>query len=70
MDKRTWCGLVIENLAEMDQAIEAISEDEYYKMLENIKPWQRAVSTGFFAKSAAIEAIRYINLGFEDYLIE
>ncbi|HGF7723027.1 TPA: beta-1,6-galactofuranosyltransferase [Enterococcus faecium] len=68
--KERGVGLIIDNLADIDQAIEAISEEEYYRMLENIKPWQRAVSTGFFAKGAAIEAVHYVNLGFEDYLIK
>ncbi|KSU17519.1 beta-1,6-galactofuranosyltransferase [Lactococcus lactis] len=62
-------GIVIDQLGDLEKAIESISEEDYYKMLNNLKPWQRAVSSGFFAKTAAIEAVRYINLGFTDYLI-
>lgn len=68
--KERGVGVVIDNLSDIEQAINAVTEDEYYKMLENIKPWQRAVSTGFFAKGAAIEAVRYVNLGITDYLIQ
>ncbi|MEG1486119.1 beta-1,6-galactofuranosyltransferase [Lactococcus sp.] len=67
--KERGVGLVIDKLSDLDQAINAVSEEDYYKMLENIKPWQRAVSTGFFAKGAAVEAVRFVNLGFKDYLI-
>ncbi|WFR75726.1 beta-1,6-galactofuranosyltransferase [Lactococcus lactis] len=67
--KERGVGLVIEGLGELEQAIENMSEKDYDQMLENIKPWQRAVSSGFFAKAAAIEAVRYLNLGFTDYLI-
>ncbi|MDC2815401.1 beta-1,6-galactofuranosyltransferase [Leuconostoc suionicum] len=63
-------GLVIEDLANIEAAVDAVSEEDYYKMLENIKPWQRAVSTGFFAKGAAVEAVRYVNLGFKDHLVK
>ena len=67
--KKQGVGVVIDNLGEVEQAIGRLSEDEYYKMIDNINPWQQAVSTGFFAKAAAIEAIGYINLGLSDYLI-
>lgn len=63
-------GVVIDDLSELSAALEAISEEDYYQMLERLKPWQRAVSTGFFAKGVAIEAIRTLNLGFTDYLIQ
>lgn len=62
-------GVIIDELSDLDAALEAVSEEAYYKMLDCIKPWQRAVSTGFFAKGAAIEAVRHVNLGFTDYLI-
>lgn len=63
-------GVVIESLAEIGDVINNISQEDYKQMLENIKPWQHAISTGFFAKNAALEAIRYINLGFKEYLVE
>lgn len=59
-------GLVINSISEIDERVKNLSESEYQKMVENIKPWQRAVSSGFFAKEAAIEAIRYLELGFRD----
>jgi hypothetical protein len=62
-------GVVIDQLGDLEKAIGSVSEEDYYRMLDNIKPWQSAVSSGFFAKTAAIEAVRYINLGFTDYLI-
>lgn len=67
--KERGVGVVIDQLGDLKQAIENVTEEDYYKMLDNIKPWQRAVSTGFFAKGAAMEAVRYTNLGFTDYLI-
>lgn len=67
--KEQGVGIIIDNLSDIDKKIDEISESDYYKMIENIKPWQRAVSSGFFAKSAAMEALRYVNLGFTDYII-
>ncbi|MET3357707.1 UNVERIFIED_ORG: hypothetical protein ABIC58_001067 [Leuconostoc holzapfelii] len=63
-------GIVIDRLVDIEAAIEAVSEDDYYKMLDNVKPWQKAVSNGFFAKGAALEAVRYVNLGIQDYLVK
>lgn len=67
--KEQGVGIVINELADLKGALEEVSETAYYQMLERLKPWQRAVTRGFFAKGAAMEAIRYINLGFTDYLI-
>lgn len=62
-------GLVIDSIADVETAINALTEADYNQMLINLKPWQEAVTSGFFAKQAAIEAVRYLELGFEDQLV-
>lgn len=62
-------GIVIDDLGDLGEAINGVSEKDYDQMLDNLKPWQRAVTSGFFAKGAAIEAVRVLNLGFTDTLI-
>lgn len=61
-------GLVIKNLNEIEEAINSVTEDEYYQMVDNLKEWQRAITNGFFTKQSAMEAIRYLELGFTDRL--
>lgn len=68
--KEQGIGLIIDRLSDIERVVNEVTEADYEQMLENIKPWQQAVSTGFFAKTAALEAVRYINLGFEDYLVD
>ncbi|GAP03429.1 beta-1,6-galactofuranosyltransferase [Fructobacillus pseudoficulneus] len=63
--KERGIGLVIDSLSDIETAINGVSEAEYYRMIANIKPFQSAVSSGFFAKSAALEAISYVNLGIQ-----
>ncbi|GAK31174.1 beta-1,6-galactofuranosyltransferase [Weissella oryzae SG25] len=62
-------GIVVNSLAEIDAKIDALTETDYEQMLENIKPWQMAVTQGFFSKQAAIETVRYLELGFTDRLV-
>lgn len=63
-------GLVVNSLAEIDEKLAELSEADYEQMLENIKPWQEAVTNGFFSKQAAIESVRYLELGFTDRLVD
>lgn len=63
-------GFVVDSISDIDDLIHNLSDDDYQKMVENIKPWQRAVTSGFFAKEAAIEAIRYLELGFTDRQVD
>lgn len=59
-------GLVIDDLSELDEAINSVTQDRYDQMVENLKPWQAAVSNGFFSKQAALEALGFIELGYTD----
>lgn len=68
--KEQGVGLIIDSLSDIERVVNEVTEADYEQMLENIKPWQKAVSTGFFTKNAALEAVRCVNLGFEDYLVD
>ncbi|MDR0199376.1 MAG: beta-1,6-galactofuranosyltransferase [Streptococcaceae bacterium] len=55
-------GLILDNLNDIDDALSNLTEDDYQAMLAAIKPYQKAVSTGYFAKRALMEAIRTLSL--------
>ncbi|TYC50657.1 beta-1,6-galactofuranosyltransferase [Weissella muntiaci] len=59
-------GLVIEELSELDAAVNKVTPAQYDQMIENLEPWKKAVSTGFFSKQAALEAINFIELGYTE----
>jgi hypothetical protein len=61
-------GLVMDDMNEIDAVFAEMTEDDYRGYLERVKPFQEAVSTGFFAKRALLEAIRVVELGFTDTL--
>jgi hypothetical protein len=61
-------GLVLDDLNEIDAVLEKMTEADYQQILENLKPWQKAVSTGFFVKRACLEALQFLRLGFSDAL--
>ncbi|GAB2026032.1 sugar transferase [Lactovum odontotermitis] len=63
-------GLVLDNLNEIDHLLLNLTEQDYSAMLEAVKPWQEAVSTGFFTKRALLNAIRILELGFYDLVFE
>lgn len=67
--KERGVGLVIDSIADIDDAVNALSDADYQQMVANVRPWQEAVTSGFFAKQAALEAVRYLELGFEDQLV-
>lgn len=62
-------GLVLDNLNEIDEVLEKMTAADYQQMLENLKPWQKAVSTGFFVKRACLEAVQFLQLGFSEALV-
>ena len=61
-------GLVLNELNEIDDVLAKLSAADYHTMLEHLKPWQRAVSNGYFVKRACLEAIRVLNLRCFDQL--
>ncbi|GAK31173.1 beta-1,6-galactofuranosyltransferase [Weissella oryzae SG25] len=68
--KKAGIGLVVDDLNEIDQVLAQVSPADYDAMLQAIKPWQTAVSGGFFVKRSLMAMLRYINLGFDDVLIK
>ena len=63
-------GLVVDNLNEIDNVLSSVTDVDYQLMLKKIEPWQKAVSEGFFIKRTLIAMLRYMELGFEDILID
>jgi hypothetical protein len=63
-------GIVLDDLNDVDRIFKEISQEEYQAMLEAVKPFQRAISSGFFAKRAGLEAQRILQLGFTDSLAQ
>jgi hypothetical protein len=62
-------GLVLDNLNDIDNVLDSMTESDYQQMLDNLKPWQAAVSTGFFVKRACLEAVQFLRLSFTDALV-
>jgi hypothetical protein len=67
--KKYRLGIVVDSLSQIDAAIDNLVEADYDEMLTNLKPWQHAVTNGFFSKQLALEAIRFLELGFVDRLL-
>lgn len=63
-------GLVIDDLNEIDKIFSSMTAKEYQEMVDNVKPWQDAVSEGFFIKRALLAMIRTLELGFTDDVIK
>lgn len=63
-------GIVIDSIGDIDKVMNKLTEADYNQMVANVRPWQEAVTSGFFAKQAALEAIRYLELGFDDQIVE
>lgn len=61
-------GIVLDSLDELDEVLSDLTETEYQEMLEAVKPWQDAVSTGFFTKRTMLNVIRSLELGYTDVL--
>ncbi|MCL2677213.1 MAG: XcbB/CpsF family capsular polysaccharide biosynthesis protein, partial [Streptococcaceae bacterium] len=61
-------GLVVEDMNELDKKMAILTENEYKKMLEAVRPWQEAVSEGFFTKHALVNLTRGMELGYEDVI--
>lgn len=62
-------GLVVDDLNEVDHLFENMTEKVYQQMLENVAPYQRAVSTGYFAQRVLLEALSFLTLGRSDSVI-
>lgn len=63
-------GIVIHDLNEIDSALAQVTNEDYQAMLAAIRPWQHAVASEFFAKRALLAAMRKVNLGFNNFLIQ
>jgi len=66
--KKAGIGLVMEDLSELDAILDKMTEEEYNQMVEKMKPFQKAVSSGYFAKRALMNAIAYVEFGYENNL--
>lgn len=62
-------GLVIDDLNTIDQVLATITSQDYKEMLKHVKPFQTAVSEGFFIKRALMAILRTIELGFKGDLL-
>ncbi|GFH40712.1 beta-1,6-galactofuranosyltransferase [Pseudolactococcus insecticola] len=62
-------GLVLDDLNQIDAILDAMTAEDYQKMLDALKPYQEAVSTGFFTKRALMEALRITQLGLTDNVL-
>ncbi|MCL2676956.1 MAG: hypothetical protein FWE43_03235 [Streptococcaceae bacterium] len=51
-------GFVVDDFNEIDAIVDNMTEEDYNEILENIKPWQKAVHSGYFAKHALFEALK------------
>lgn len=63
-------GIVLDDLNEIDEVFDKMTETDYHEMLERLRPWQKAVSSGHFTQRACLEAVRIMRLGFTDSLSE
>ncbi|MCL2681562.1 MAG: beta-1,6-galactofuranosyltransferase [Streptococcaceae bacterium] len=70
MIKKYGLGLVIDDLNDIDEILENMTEEDYNQMIENIKPWQKALQSGFFVKRALNLATQYLELGFDEGIVK
>ena len=63
-------GLVVDDLNEIDQIFSSMTAADYQKLVDNVKPWQEAISNGFFIQRALFAMLRALELGFSDDLIK
>jgi hypothetical protein len=61
-------GLIVDDLNDIDGILQNMTQEDYDKMIAAIKPWQTAVTTGFFVKRALIAMLGAVNLGLKDAL--
>ena len=59
-------GIVVPNLSSIATIIEKMTEADYQIMLESVIRIQGAVASGLFTKRALLNAIRTLELGYED----
>jgi hypothetical protein len=59
-------GLIVSSLANIDTSIEKMTEKDHQMMLEAVIRMQGAVASGVFTKRALLNAIRALELGYED----
>ena len=59
-------GIVVPDLASIDTIIEKMTEADYQIMLESVIRIQGGVASGLFTKRALLNAIRTLELGYED----
>lgn len=70
MIEKLGIGLVVDDLNEIDQLLSQMTAKDYQEMVEKVKPWQDAVSEGFFIKRSLMAMLRTLELGFQDALIK
>ena len=63
-------GLVVDDLNDIDTVLSQITAQDYHRMVEKMKPWQEAVSEGFFIKRALMTMLRTVELGFQSDLMK
>lgn len=63
-------GLVLKDLTDLDVTLENLSQEDYQSMVTAIRPYQEAVSSGFFIKRTLLNAIRVLELGYDDVLFK
>lgn len=63
-------GLVVDDLNDIDTVLSQMTAQDYQRMVEKMKPWQDAISEGFFIKRALMTMLRSVELGFESDLIK
>lgn len=68
--KEQGIGLVVDDLNDIDSVLASMTSQDYQEMVNRVKPWQEAVSEGFFIKRALASMLRALELGFEDELVK
>jgi hypothetical protein len=63
-------GFVLDDLNQIDQLLLKLTQKDYLAMVKAIKPWQEAVTTGFFSKRTLLNVIRILELGNYDLVFE
>ncbi|TYC47758.1 hypothetical protein ESZ50_11460 [Weissella muntiaci] len=57
-------GLAVDSMAELDHKLNNLSEVDYLKMIDNVKPIRDSVISGFFTKRALLEVIAILRVDF------
>ena len=70
MIEKLGIGLVVDDLNDIDKVLSNMAAQDYQCMVEKIKPWQDAVSEGFFIKRALMAMLRSVELEFQNDLIQ